>query len=270
MREWSKSKWGDNKGRLWELLQFLFPFLVIIIIWEAISQFGLVNPELLPAPSQIFLEFWILAFKDRNLHAHLYRSFYRVITGFSIGAGAGIGIGLILGMYKTLRQMFSPILKLLISIPTIAWVPALLITVGLGDTTIIIAIFLAAFFPSVYNTMDGIKSVDRQKVRAARTSGAGRIEVLTKVLLPGAFTSIIPGLRLAVGYSWRALVGAEMLAAASAGIGQMVYAARAFNAVKVMFVGLAIIGLAGLLIDRIFMSWLERKTIERWGMASKR
>lgn len=256
--------------KLSEILHFLFPFVVVFLVWESISQFGIVNPSLLPPPSQIFREFWILAFRDQTLQTNLYKSFYRVIIGFFLGAGAGIGIGLILGMDKTLEQMFSPILKLLISIPTIAWVPALLITVGIGDKTIIIAIFLAAFFPSVYNTMDGLRSVNRQAVRAARISGASETDILFKVLLPGSMASIIPGLRLAVGYSWRALVGAEMLAAASYGVGHMVYAARAFHAVKVMFVGLAIIGFAGLIVDRIFMSWLERKTIERWGMTSRR
>lgn len=258
------------REKLSEALQFLFPFVVIFLIWEAVSQFGVINPSLLPAPSQILTEFWVMLFENRTLQSHLYRSFYRVIIGFFLGATGGIGVGLVLGTNKTLRQMFSPILKLLISIPTIAWVPALLITVGIGDTTIIIAIFLAAFFPSTYNTMDGLRGVDGQVVRAARISGAGESDVLTKVLLPGAMSSIIPGLRLAVGYSWRALVGAEMLAAASAGVGYMVYAARAFHAVKVMFVGLAIIGFAGLIVDRVFMSWLERKTIERWGMATRR
>ena len=100
--------------------------------------------------------------------------------------------------------------------------------------------------------------------------GADRKIIFLEVLLPGASVSIITGLRLAVGYSWRALVGAEMLASISGGIGRMIYAARAFNDVNTMFTGLIIIAVGGLLIDHLVLGWLEKKTIEKWGMVKKR
>ena len=176
-----------------------------------------------------------------------------------------------MGISKFLHRVFSSILSLFISVPTLAWVPLLLVTLGPGEETVIIAIFLGSFFPIVYNTLNGIRSVDKHHVWASQIMGADKATVFFEVLLPGSLVSIITGLRLAIGYSWRALVGAEMLAAGiSAGVGQMIYAARAFNDVEAMFAGLVIIAIGGLLLDRLLMDPIERKTVEKWGMVKER
>jgi NitT/TauT family transport system permease protein len=205
-----------------------------------------------------------------TLLVYLYRSIYRFTIGYGLGAILGIAVGILMGINKHFYRMASPILSLLISVPTIAWVPLFLITVGIGDETIILAIFLGCFFAIVYNTMNGIRSINKELIWASKIMGAKKTTIFSKVLLPGASVSIITGLRLAVGYSWRALVGAEMLASISGGIGYLVYAARAFNAVNIMFTGLVIIALGGLIIDNLVLGALEKKTIEKWGMIKKR
>jgi NitT/TauT family transport system permease protein len=205
-----------------------------------------------------------------TLLVYLYRSIYRFTIGYGLGAILGIAVGILMGINKHFYKMASPILSLLISVPTIAWVPLFLITVGIGDETIILAIFLGCFFAIVYNTMNGIRSINKELIWVSKIMGANKTTIFSKVLLPGASVSIITGLRLAVGYSWRALVGAEMLASISGGIGYLVYAARAFNAVNIMFTGLVIIALGGLIIDNLVLGVLEKKTIEKWGMIKKR
>jgi NitT/TauT family transport system permease protein len=205
-----------------------------------------------------------------TLLVYLYRSIYRFTIGYGLGAILGIAVGILMGINKHFYRMASPILSLLISVPTIAWVPLFLITVGIGDETIILAIFLGCFFAIVYNTMNGIRSINKELIWVSKIMGANKTTIFSKVLLPGASVSIITGLRLAVGYSWRALVGAEMLASISGGIGYLVYAARAFNAVNIMFTGLVIIALGGLIIDNLVLGALEKKTIEKWGMIKKR
>ena len=145
----------------------------------------------------------------------------------------------------------------------------MLITVGMGDATIIVAVFLGCVFPVVYMSMNGVRAVPVDVVLAAAAVGADRVAVLRSVLLPGALPFIITGLRLAVGYSWRALVGAEMLAATTSGIGYMVYAARAFYDVGAMFVGLAVISLCGLAVDYLVLGTAERRTVQKWGMVSR-
>jgi ABC-type nitrate/sulfonate/bicarbonate transport system permease component len=147
----------------------------------------------------------------------------------------------------------------------------LLITMGLGDRTVITAIFLGGFFAITYNTMRGIEMVDEDQMNAARLMGVSGLRLFSSVLLPASLVSIITGLRLGIGYSWRALVGGEMLSAlVEWGIGKMVYQARFWNDVAAMFVGLIVIGLSGFLLDRIFLKWLEKETVEKWGMLVER
>ena len=157
------------------------------------------------------------------------------------------------------------------SIPTIAWIPIFLITLGLGEKTVIAAIFVSSFFVIVYNTMRGIEMVDKNIVNAARMMGLTGPKLFLYVLLPASLLSIINGLRLAMGYAWRALVGGELLAAMIVwGLGKMVFQARYFNDAAVMMVGLLVIGFLGYLLDQFFLVVLERHTVEKWGMTEKK
>lgn len=257
-------------SKIVKVLRFLFPLLISLAIWELLATFHLLDPKLVPSPSRIMLTMYSLTVPQPTLLVYLYRSIYRFTIGYGLGAILGIAVGILMGINKHFYKMASPILSLLISVPTIAWVPLFLITVGIGDETIILAIFLGCFFAIVYNTMNGIRSINKELIWVSKIMGANKTTIFSKVLLPGASVSIITGLRLAVGYSWRALVGAEMLASISGGIGYLVYAARAFNAVNIMFTGLVIIALGGLIIDNLVLGVLEKKTIEKWGMIKKR
>ena len=259
------------KGSLTHAGQFVLPFLVIAILWELVVHVGWVTPSSLPPPSLILRKIWALCTGNGLLWHHLGRSMLRLSIGYALAMGAGLVFGTVLAMNRVLREMFSPVLSLLISVPTIAWVPVFLITLGLGDRTVIAAVFLGGFFAIAYNTIRGIEMVDINRIRAAQTMGARGIQLFTAVLLPGSSVSVLTGLRLGIGYSWRALVGGEMLSAmVQWGIGKMIYQARFWNDVTVMFVGLMVIGLTGFLLDRLLIRWLERATIERWGMVTER
>lgn len=255
-----------DKKRMLGLFWLILPFSSVILIWELLVDIGMVNSAFLPPPSKILTTFCRLMYPNPILLHHLYKSFYRLIIGYSLAMLAGIGLGLLLGTNRFAYYGLYPIISLLIPIPTIAWVPLFLITLGIGDRTIIITVFLGGFFPVVYNTMNGVRSVEKRVLWASQIMGVGPVANFFRVLLPGSLVSIITGSRLAIGYSWRALVGAEMLAATSWGLGYMIYAARSFYDVQAMFVGLVIIAIGGYLMDRVFMGWLEKKTIERWGM----
>jgi len=259
-----------NKEWIIRLFWLILPFLSLIFIWELIVDVGVVNPELLPAPSAILITLSEVIYPNPIILYHLYRSFYRLIVGYSLAMGIGIGLGLFLGTNRYAYYVFYPIVSLLVPLPTLAWVPLLLIILGIGDKTVIWAIFLAGFFPAVYNTMNGVRSVKKQLIWASQVMGARSLTIFFKVLVPGSLVFIITGSRIAIGYSWRALVGAEMLAATSWGLGYMIYAARSFYDIKSMFVSLGLIALGGYLMDRLIVSFLEKKTIEKWGMVSAR
>jgi NitT/TauT family transport system permease protein len=242
--------------KLSEIVQFLFPFLVLGSLWEVLIRLGVVNAKLLPAPSMLMQELYELLFRKQALQYHLYHSLYRLFLGYLLAVIVGVMMGTVLALSKVVRQMFSVTLSLLISIPTIAWIPVLLITLGLGDKTVITAIFLGGVFEITYSTV---------------IMGATRWGLFFKVLLPGSLVSIMPALRLSVGYCWRALVGGEMLSAMIKwGLGKMIYEARFWNDVKVMLVGLAAIGILGVVLDRLFLKTLEQATLEKWGMLVER
>ena len=257
-------RWAKN------VLYFLLPFILVGAVWEIVVRLGIVTATSLPPPSSVLSSFWRMV-TNGSLPHHLARSFYRLAIGYLLAVGAGIGVGLVLTLNKTLRDMFAPVLSLLMSVPTIAWVPVLLITMGLGDRTVITAVFLGGFFAITHNTMRGVELIDKTLINAARIMGVSGVKLFATVYLPGSLPAVLTGMRLGIGYSWRALVGGEMLSAMIEwGIGKMIYQARFWNDVTVMFVGLMVIGFSGFLLDRIFLQSLERATVERWGMLTER
>ncbi len=254
---------------------FLFPFLLVATAAEVLVGFGVVSSKLLPSPSIVAATLYELAVHEPpppTLLDHVSGSLIRLVFGYGLGVLVGVSTGILLGMYKFLQHAFSPVLSLLISVPTVAWVPLLLLTPLSGNETIVVAVFLGSFFPIVYNTMNGIRGVEKEQIWAAEIMGADKTAVFFDVHLPGSLISIITGLRLAIGYSWRALVGAEIIAQAwiSQGAGYLMFGAMFGRHPEVIFAGLAIIAVGGFLIDRLLMDSLERKTIEKWGMVKKR
>jgi NitT/TauT family transport system permease protein len=266
-----KQKPSGLSSRLKNTLDFLFPFLVIGILWEILVRTGVIQLHSLPAPSTLLVKFWELAFVNGILWKHLFSSLYRLFAGYLLAVFIGTAIGALLAQNQVAHDMFEPTLNLLMSVPTIAWIPIFLITLGLGDKTVIMAIFTSSFFAITYNTMRGIEMIDKSIVNAAHLMGLRGLHLFLEVLLPASMLSIINGLRLAIGYAWRALVGGELLAAMIEwGLGKMVYQARYFNDASVMLLGLLIIGFTGYLLDRVFLTILERNTVEKWGMAVKK
>jgi ABC-type nitrate/sulfonate/bicarbonate transport system permease component len=255
--------------KLKEFGQFILPLMVAGMIWQLAVSLGFINAAILPAPSMIVQEFYRLIWVKQVLLHHLVCSLYRLAIGYIFAVAVGIFAGALLGLNRTVREMFSPTLSLLIAVPTIAWVPVLLVTMGLGDKTVITAVFLGGVFEMTYSMMAGIRSVNRQLINAAHSMGVTGPRLFFKVLIPASLAMVMPALRLSNGYCWRALVGAEMLCAMIQwGVGKMIYEARFWNNVKVMFVGLILIGVFAVLLDRILLKPLERSTVEKWGMLS--
>jgi len=254
--------------RVREAVVFALPLASLIVIWQLVASLDLIR--ILPFPADVGRTLVNLCRPTRGgtpiLLAHLGASLFRVGIGFSLAMAVGVPVGLLMGINKHVNDLLHPVLSLLMPVPTLAWVPMLLILWGLGDRTIVAAIFLGGFFSIAYNTAGGVRGIDRDLIRAAYTMGASKWTLFSRVLLPGSMVSVLTGLRLAVGYSWRALVGAEMLAAAGWGLGYLVFAARAFSAANVMFAGLIVIMVAGYLMERYLVGPLEKRTVQRWGV----
>jgi len=198
--------------------------------------------------------------------ANLGYSLSRLLIGYGLAVGFGVVFGALMAQCSILREMFKPILTALMSVPTLAWVPILLIFIGLGEGTVIAAVFLGAFFVIAHQVEQGIRMVPTQQIRAARTLGLRGPRLFLAVLLPGAMGSILSGLRLGMAYAWRALVGGEMLAALiTTGVGKAIYQARFWNDTQTMLLGLLVIALCGMAMDQ-GIGFIEGTTVKRWGM----
>lgn len=273
----------ENKyGKImWRSTKTILPFIIIAIIYEVLAvilnaSVSSLNSNILP-PTHKIISFAFDSLipgpdsSSKSVMIDILWSLLRVLIGFLSGVLSGILVGIIMGFSQILYRLFNPLFSLMISIPTLAWVPILIILVGLNIRTIIITIALSCFFPIVYSTTSGIRSIDKKLIWAARMMGANNIEIFFDVLLRGSLVSIISGLRLAIGYSWRAVVGAEILVTLTegTGIGFYIMGGRSANMPVQIIVGVLLIAIMGLLLELLFMTPLETLTLKRWGMVEK-
>lgn len=237
--------------------------LFILLSWHFFATSGSL-PEFFPSPLQVFQVF-IRMFMDGTLARHLFGSLYRLLTGLLIACVVGLTIGGMLASSSFLSTVLYPLLGFFLAIPTVAWVPLLIVIFGLGARTVVIAVFLGGVFEMVYSTYQGIRTVPQSLVNAAKTMGISAWSLFWSVLLPGSLPSLLPAFRLASGYAWRALIGAEMLSSMLRwGIGKMIFEARFWNDLSVMLVGLVCIwAVAGLFEKGIAL--LEARTLGKWG-----
>lgn len=224
---------------------------VFLGLWTAFSVTGLVPRQFLPTPIDVAMRIVQLSstpFAGATLPQHLASSFVRYLFGVGLAVAIGVPLGLMMGWFRLLDDIVSPIFESLRFIAPIAWVPfaALWFGTGIGGPTLII--FAGAFPPCLINTYRGARFVDPKLIEAARMLGTGHLRMITEILLPAAIPSIVAGLRVAAGLGWQSLVGAELIVAA-AGVGFMMVQAQANVSTTTVMAGMVAIGIAGLAID---------------------
>lgn len=222
---------------------------IILIIWQVLSDQGVIRSTLLPSPSTIGATVLDLI-RTGQLEKNMAISLWRVLQGFVIGAGLGLLLGLVLGLSNWLKRSLSVLTEFLRPIPTIAWVPVLILWMGIDESSKITVIAIGSFWPVFLNTLQGVRQTHVHYLEVARVLEKSRWILLTQVVLPSALPSIFTGLRIGMGIAWASVVGAELIAASS-GIGYMILYAREVSQPDVMLAGVAAIGLTGLLIDII-------------------
>lgn len=228
-------------------------------LWQAASDQGFLKPSILPAPRVLFHIFLDLL-QSGELIANLKVSLLRVIEGFTLGAGLGLILGSAMGLSKRMERSLVLITGLLRPIPTIAWVPALILWLGIGESSKVLVIAVGSFWPVLLSAIQGVRSVDPKYLEVARVLEKNSFTRFTKVILPSALPSLFTGLRVGMGIAWASVVGAELIAASS-GIGYMIMYAREVSQPDVMLVGVGAIGLTGLLIDFLFLR-LQRRLLK--------
>lgn len=192
-------------------------------------------------------------------------SLRRVSLGFAAAALVGIPLGLTLGWYPAANRVVDPVFQMLRPISPLAWIPVAILLFGVGETTSVFLIFLAAFFPIVVACVSGAGSVPTMHLRAARNFGLNPIQILLRVVFPAALPRILTGLRIALGVAWLVVVAAEMIAVDS-GLGYLVIDARNSGKRYDLVVGaMLLIGLIGLALDFSFRR-LGNLRVVRWGL----
>jgi sulfonate transport system permease protein len=235
-----------------------FPLFAIFLWWLASNR--RLGGGILPGPKDTLYAFAELLLSG-ELQSHVRISMLRIVQGFLLAAVLGIPSGILVASFPGFGQFVLPTLEFLRQIPPVAWVPVLIMVLGIGEATKLAVIIYAAFFPIFLNTILGMTQIDDRFWEVARLLQFSRKEILRELILPGAAPSLIAGLRLGLSNSWRALVAAEMLAAFS-GLGYMIMAARSLVRMEEMFVGIVTIGLLGLFFD---WGWKAvEKHVLRW------
>jgi len=243
------------------------PFLLIIAAWTVASMFSHLPPYVLPTPNDL-LGTLADSVADGSLFWQVAASLGRLATGFVIGNLLAIPIGFAIGSSRVLSDMLRPVLTFLQSIAGIAWVPLAIIWFGIGSGAVIFVIANTIFFSSLYSIIIGVERIPNTLYRAVRCHGGHGIQILTELVLPGALVQMILGLRNAMAYGWRALVAGEMIAGTS-GLGYMTMEAVQWYQTATVIMGMIVIGLLWLVIDRMLFIPLEQRTVVRWGLIQR-
>lgn len=253
------------RSRLEAALWFAAPFVVLVLVWAAAVRLYDVPLRVFPAPPDV-AEALVQQARTGALGNHVWQSLRRVFVGTTLAVLSSIPLGIAIGTNRSLAALFTPILRFFSVLAGIAWIPLATLWFGYGFGAITFIIFNAVFFIVLYNTILGVTRIPQVLRDAARSLGANRRQVFTEVLLPGARPNIVTGIRTGMGFAWRGLIAAEIIAT-NAGLGYMLFLARDFYRTEVIVLGMILIGAMWVLMDRLILAPIERRTIERWGLA---
>ena len=246
----STLKWRWPLSR--ELTLSVATLAVLLAVWWAVAALQLVSPLFLPPPVQVLQKLITIAgpqgFMDATLWQHLAASLTRIVIALLAAVLIGVPVGIAMGLNSTVRGILDPLIELYRPVPPLAYLPLMVIWFGIGETSKILLIYLAIFAPVAMSALAGVKSAQQVRIRAARSLGASRAQVLWLVILPGALPEILTGLRIGLGVGWSTLVAAELIAA-TRGLGFMVQSAGEFLATDVVLAGIAVIAIIAFLLE---------------------
>lgn len=222
---------------------------ILLVVWEAVVWLGLIAPNLMPPPTEIVKTFRDLLL-DGTLPAHIGVSSLRVLIGFTIGASLAVIVGAAIGLSRRLEFLFDPIFQALRAIPSLAWVPLLLLWLGIDEGPKLTLISIGAFFPVYLGLVSGIHNVDRKLVEVGEIYGLGQFAQIRRIFLPAALPSLFTGLRNGLSLAWMFVVAAELIAA-TRGLGFLLTDGRETGRADVVIVSIITLAVLGKLSDSV-------------------
>lgn len=247
-----------GQGPTWHIS--LATGLVVLLLWYVATTLGWIKPLFLPTP-RATLDALIIAIQGNTqggtpLAEHVEISILRVLSAFVLAVVTAVPIGIAMGTSRIVRGIVDPLIEFYRPLPPLAYLPLIVIWLGIDESAKITLIFLACFAPLAMASKAGVRSVAIEQINAARSLGATRWQVIRLVVLPAALPEILTGMRIAIGFGWTTLVAAEMVAA-TAGLGQMVLNASNFLRTDIVIMGIIVIGILAYCFDAL-MRRLEK------------
>jgi sulfonate transport system permease protein len=240
-------------------LVFLLPA-ALLLIWYVAAAKSWLPPQILPGPGEVWTAGAEL-FRSGELQTHVGISLLRVVEGFAAGAGLGLVVGTAMGLSPTVEDYVRPLFIALAQIPSLGWIPFLMMIFGIGETLKIIVIAKAAFVPVTLNSFSGLRNTPRDLIEVGRALRFSRWQMLRRVMLPASVAPIFTGIRYGLTHAWLALVAVELLAS-SEGLGYLLVYGRQMFWLDTVIMAMALIGVIGFLLDTV----LERigRRLQRW------
>lgn len=234
-------------------------------IWQLIFSLGIFPKISLPSPAMVAQSFAIL-FANATLITSIGMTMWRLVVSFSISIFLGVGVGLLMVRFRSFGKTMSSFAVGLQSFPSIAWVPFAILLIGLNDFGIFFVVIMSSIFSVMTSTYSGIGNIPTIYLRAAENMGANGLSLFRFVMIPAATPSLIVGIRQAWSFAWHALIGAEILIAASVGLGHILLVGREFQLMDQIIASMIIIFAIGFVVDRVVFNKLEDKVRSRWGL----
>ena len=240
-------------------------FLAVLVVWQILSTFHVVPTWLIPSPSETFFSFLELA-KNGILIKLLINSLFNIFPAFVLALLFSLVLGVFVGINTTFRRMFLPFLAAINSIPSLAWLPLIILFLGFTHQTIWMVIFISSFTKMIYSVIGGVRDINHNWLLVAQNLELNKFKTITKVILPGALPQILSGVRIGFGSAWRSLIGAEMLMVTAGGLGKYIWMSQWAFKFDQVFSGVIVIALVGVLAEQIIFKKIEKITLVRWGL----
>ena len=292
------------KEPLWKRIKPVYPFLLVIGIWQVTAFFlhDLMG-DLFPYFGSILFRAWELitgplvkeigldvesgfltqlysiffanklslgdSFKylsDSPLLWHTLSTAWRLPFSFAIASVIGVAVGILMGRFAFWEGFFVPLLSVLLPIPALAWTPIAVIWFGNGDQTVIMVTAFASFLPISMAVWTGVKTINPVWIRAAQSMNADKMTIFRTVVLPGSLPMILSGMRIGLARAWRAGVGAEAFAGIRWGLSAGIFDAQEYLDTAFMMVAITVLGIFGYLLEKVLFQPIETRTIIKWGM----
>lgn len=237
--------------------------LVLLAVWQLTALYMVDSPTW--PPVTVILQSWWENLADGTLPKHLLATLWRQMLGYSLAAILGIAFGLAMGYYRPLYNLFEPLVEVLRPIPGPAYLPVLVLFVGIGHEMKVVLILLASFFPILLNTYSGVRSIDRVQFDTARTLGLTTMQTFRELVIPAASPQILTGMRISLAISLILAILGEMIVS-NDGLGYFTLLAQRTFKIPDMYAGIFTLALFGYVLNRLFL--LAEARLIRWHIES--